>query len=209
MRRAPMPTGAGGSQARCTPLRTRNAPMDAHPLRKHSPHARGFTLVESLVVMAVASIGLAVGVPSYNALMRHQREAATTNLLSSFLASARSTAISYRIPTVVCPSLDKKECRDDSDWTQGWIMFFDPDGNRRPDLPEDLLRVEWAPSDPDLRIISTDGRPKITFLANGSAAGTNLTIRLCRGATSNAAVIVNQSGRTRVEKPRTSKGCAS
>ncbi|TAA10817.1 prepilin-type N-terminal cleavage/methylation domain-containing protein [Pseudoxanthomonas winnipegensis] len=183
--------------------------MNIRPSRKDRRHARGFTLVESLVVLAVASIGLAIGVPSYNALLRHQREAATTNLLSSFLASARSTAISYRIPTVVCPSLDKKECRDDSDWTQGWIMFFDADGNRRPDLSEDLLRVESAPRDPDLRILSTGGRPKITFLANGSAAGTNLTIRLCRGATSHASVIVNQSGRTRVEKPRTSKGCES
>ncbi len=168
---------------------------------------RGFSLIEATLIMAVASIGLAVGFPSYKRVIQHQRESATTNLLSSFMASARSTAITYRKPTIVCPNDGNNQCRDDSDWTQGWIMFYDPDGNHRPDGPDDLLRVEAAPRDADLRIVSTDGRPKVTFLANGSAAGSNLTIRLCRSGTARAAVIVNRSGRMRVEKPESAAGC--
>jgi len=170
---------------------------------------RGFSLIEATIVMAVASIGLAVGLPSYKTVIQHQRESAATNLLSSFMASARSTAVTYRKPTVVCPNDGHNQCRDDSDWTQGWIMFYDADGNHRPDGPDDLLRVEAGPRDAELRILSTDGRPRITFLANGSAAGSNLTIRLCRGGTARAAVIVNRSGRTRVEKPGKAAGCES
>jgi type IV fimbrial biogenesis protein FimT len=169
--------------------------------------ASGFSLIEAAVVMAVASIGLAIGLPSYKTVTQHQRESAATNLLSSFMASARSTAITYHKPTVVCPNDGSNQCRDDSDWTQGWIMFYDADGNHRPDGPDDLLRVEAGPRDPGLRIVSTSGRPRATFLANGSAAGSNLTIRLCRGGTAKAAVIVNRSGRTRVEKPDSPKGC--
>lgn len=186
--------------------------MDAQ-LTRHAlpaqPHRRirGFSLIEATVVMAIASAGLAIGLPSYKSVLQHQRESATTNLLSSFMASARSTAITYHKPTVVCPNDGNNQCRDDSDWTQGWIMFYDADGNRRPDSADDLLRVEAAPRDADLRILSTDGRPKVTFLANGSAAGSNLTIRLCRGGVAKAAVIVNRSGRTRTEKPNTSTGC--
>lgn len=167
----------------------------------------GFSLIEATIVMAVASIGLAIGLPSYRSVIQHQRESATTNLLSSFMASARSTAVTYHKPTVVCPNDGNNQCRDDSDWTQGWIMFYDADGNRRPDGPDDLLRVEAGPSDPELRVVSTSGRPKVTFLANGSAAGSNLTIRLCRSGTTRAAVIVNRSGRTRVEKPASAAGC--
>lgn len=168
---------------------------------------RGFSLIEAAVVMAVASIGVAIGLPSYKSVTQHQRESTTTNLLSSFMASARSTAIAYRKPTVVCPNDGNNQCRDDSDWTQGWIMFYDADGNRRPDDPDDLLRVEAGPSDPELRVVSSSGRPKVTFLANGSAAGSNLTIRLCRNGSARAAVIVNRSGRTRVEKADSATGC--
>ncbi|WDS36042.1 GspH/FimT family pseudopilin [Pseudoxanthomonas sp.] len=181
---------------------TRHA-LPAQPRRR----IHGFSLIEATVVMAVASIGLAIGLPSYKSVVQHQRESATTNLLTSFLASARSTAITYRKPTVVCPNDGNNQCRDDSDWTQGWIMFYDPDGNRRPDDPDDLLRIEAGPRDPELRIVSTSGRPKVTFLANGSAAGSNLTIRLCRNGTAKTAVIVNRSGRTRVGKPDNAAGC--
>jgi type IV fimbrial biogenesis protein FimT len=185
--------------------------MDARPARStrciSRRRARGFSLIEATVVMAVASIGLAIGLPSYRSVIQHQRESATTNLLSSFMASARSTAITYRKPTIVCPNDGHNQCRDDSDWTQGWIMFYDADGNHRPDFPDELLRVEAGPRDADLRIVSTSGRPKVTFLANGSAAGSNLTIHLCRGGKAKAAVIVNRSGRTRVERPDSPGGC--
>jgi len=51
------------------------------------------------------------------------------------MASARSTAITDRKPTVVCPNDGHNQCRDDSDWTQGWIMFRDGDGNHRRTTP--------------------------------------------------------------------------
>lgn len=185
--------------------------MDTRPARSNRRicprRAGGFSLIEATVAMAVVSIGLAIGLPSYTSVIEHQRESAASHLLSAFMASARSTAIADRKPTVVCPNDGHNQCRDDSDWTQGWIMFRDGDGNHRPDNADDLLRVEAAPRDAELRIVSTSGRPKVTFLANGSAAGSNLTIRLCRGGVAKAAVIVNRSGHTRVEKPDAASGC--
>jgi len=174
---------------------------------KHT-RCRGFTLLEASIVVTLVSLGVAVAIPSYHGLLQRQRESATTNLLTSFMASARSTAISYHTPTVVCPYDGQKGCRADSDWTQGWMMFYDPDGNRQPDLPDEILRMEHAPRDAGLRIVSTSGRPRATFLANGSAAGSNLTIRLCQGSTTRAAVIVNRSGRARVERTADDGACA-
>ena len=133
------------------------------------PHGstRGFSLIEAMVVMAVAAIGLAVGVPSYQGMIERTRISSAMHLLTAHMASARNTAISYRIPTVVCPSNQVGGCRTDGDWSQGWLMFFDPDGNRQPDLPQDILRDENAPIHPSLRIVSSSGRVQLRYLPDG------------------------------------------
>ena len=161
---------------------------------------RGFTLIEAIMVMMIASIWLVIGIPSYQALMENQRVSSAMHLLSAHMASARSTAITYRIPTVVCPSDRAGGCRSDGDWSHGWLMFFDPDGNRRPDSLQDVLREENAPIHPSLRIVSSRGRPQLRYLPDGRSAGSNLSVRLCRDDRLLGQVVVNNLGRVRTEK---------
>jgi len=151
---------------------------------------RGFTLIEAIMVMMIASLWLVIGIPSYQALMESQRVSSAMHLLSAHMASARSTAITYRIPTVVCPSDRAGGCRSDGDWSHGWLMFFDPDGNRRPDSLQDVLREENAPR----------GRPQLRYLPDGRSAGSNLSVRLCRDDRLLGRVVVNNLGRVRTEK---------
>ena len=166
------------------------------------PHGstRGFSLIEAMVVMAVAAIGLAVGVPSYQGMIERTRISSAMHLLTAHMASARNTAISYRIPTVVCPANQVGGCRTDGDWSQGWLMFFDPDGNRQPDLPQDILRDENAPIHPSLRIVTSSGRLQLRYLPDGRSAGSNLTVRLCREDKLMGRVTVNNTGRVRSER---------
>lgn len=188
----------------------------SHRLTLHDPQrarlqprraAPGFSLIETLVVMAVTAIGLAIGVPSYQGMTERARISSATHLLTAHMASARTTAISYRIPTVVCPSDRAGGCRTDGNWSQGWLMFFDADGNRQPDTPQDILRDENAPIHPSLRIVSSSGRVQLRYLPDGRSAGSNLTVRLCREDILLARVIVNNAGRVRSEKASATTPC--
>jgi type IV fimbrial biogenesis protein FimT len=174
-----------------------NKPTDCSTSR--SQGSEGFSLVEALVVMAISAIGLLIGVPSYRSLMEHQRASSAMHLLTAHMASARNTAISYRIPTVVCPSNRAGGCRMDGDWSQGWLMFFDADGNRQPDTREDVLRDENAPIHPSLRIVSSKGRPQLRYLPDGRSSGSNITVRLCHEDELLGLVVINNAGRIRSE----------
>lgn len=167
----------------------------------------GFSLVEALTVMAVTAIGLVVGVPSFQGLSERARVSSAMHLLTAHMASARSTAITYRMPTVVCPSNRAGGCRTDGNWSEGWLMFFDKDGNRRPDAREDILRDENAPIHPSLRIMSSSGRPQLRYLPDGRSSGSNLTVRLCREDMLLAQIIVNNAGRVRSETMSGAKPC--
>ena len=168
----------------------------------------GFSLVEALTVMAITTIGLLVGVPSFQGMSERARVSSAMHLLTAHMASARSTAITYRIPTVVCPSNRTGGCRTDGDWSQGWLMFFDKDGNRQPDVREDILRDENAPIHPSLRILSSTGRPQLRYLPDGRSSGSNITVRLCREDELLAQIIVNNAGRVRSETVSGTKPCA-
>ena len=84
---------------------------------------------------------------------------------------------------------------------------FDPDGNRQPDLPQDILRDENAPIHPSLRIVSSSGRVQLRYLPDGRSAGSNLTVRLCREDKLMGRVIVNNGGRVRSERASGSTPC--
>ena len=167
----------------------------------------GFTLVELIITLAIAGIGLVIGVPSYQGLVERQRASSAMHLLTAHMASARITAITYRIPTVVCPSDRAGGCRRDGDWSQGWLMFFDADGNRSPDVRQDILRDENAPIHPSLRILSSSGRSQLRYLPDGRSAGSNISVRLCREDVLLGTVVVNNVGRIRSETPDGSRPC--
>ncbi len=168
----------------------------------------GFTLLELMVTLMIAVICLSLGVPSYQYVMRKQRTDTALHLLTSFFASARATAIAHRRITGVCPT-DGIEpvCTPGGDWSHGWLMFMDADGNRQPDAPEDVLRIENVPLHGSLRMLSSSGRPQIRYLPDGRSAGTNLTVRVCTEELLLGEVIVSNTGRSRVTHPDGSGLC--
>jgi len=84
----------------------------------------GFTLVELLVVVAVAAVLLAFAAPQFGAAARETRRTSAVNGLLGTLQLARSEAIKRSTRVVVCAhAAGAGDCGDD--WSEGWIAFVD------------------------------------------------------------------------------------
>jgi type IV fimbrial biogenesis protein FimT len=169
---------------------------------------RGFTLVETLAVLAVAVILVSVAVPSFGALTRSTRVSSASNELLASLLLTRSEAIKRRHRVVMCRSGDGLSCAATGAWEQGWIVFADLDGDAERDAAEPLLLVQPAVST-SLRLTGTSPVAKyVSYAPNGSTklvgggfqAGTLTVCSRTAGASEGRQIVVNSTGRPRTQK---------
>lgn len=171
---------------------------------------RAFSLHEALVALTVVSTIATVAVPSFRHLITSQRMTGAINSLVTGLHLARSEAIKHRKHAVLCPSLDGRACyisgSSHTVWEEGYLLYIDQNGNRKFDADEMAVRLFDATA--DLHIRSSAGRDHVTYLPNGMASGSNLTITFCdkHGRGTPRAVIVSNSGRPRVSTRNASGG---
>lgn len=94
---------------------------------------KGLSLIELMVVIAVAAILMSVGVPSFRDLIESQRLTATVNDFFAAINLARSEAIKRgrRVDLVPLSS--------DENWAKGWVVFIDDDDDQRPDPDEQVI----------------------------------------------------------------------
>ena len=177
-------------------------------MRKDAPGpAAGFSLMETMAVVAVAAILLALAMPGLQDLLERQRTRAALHLLATELALARNTAISRRTPVTVCPSSGNGLCRNDPDWSSGWLMYLDPKRGPQPGSPGSILQESRQPLHPTIRVRSTVGRLRVRYQPEGFSGGTNFTLRVCVGERLHGEVVVNNAGRSRTHRQADSLPC--
>lgn len=93
----------------------------------------GFTLIELMITLAIAAIVLAIGVPSFQGMMRNNRAAAQMNEFTSALNLARSEAVKRGVNVGLEPNT--------GGWAQGWTVFVDTDGNGSLTDAAETLRI--------------------------------------------------------------------
>jgi len=166
---------------------------------RHSPRMRqrGLTVIELMLTLSVIAVVASLAVPSFSDLIQRQRIVAAANQLVAGINLTRQRAVMDNAITRICPSVSGLDCDAGNRWDRGWIIFRDPNNQRRPESPELVLHV-GAPLD-ELHSDSA-GRTGIRYLPSGFATGTNLTIKLCdpHNPDNARAVIVSNSGRARV-----------
>lgn len=143
-------------------------------MRTMQSASRGFTLIEFMVVLALAAVILSLGVPSFNDFRRNSRITGIANDFLGAAQSARSEAIKRQLPVAVCPSDDPgaadATCTDGA--FLGWIVFVDADNDclRDPGNVEERV-VRTGPridtDAPSRRVTPVSNGVCASFAANG------------------------------------------
>ena len=182
--------------------------MDAPPLTPRSLRSSGVSLVEVLVCAFILATLSAIAIPPLNSLVERHRVDVATHILLQNLALTRATAVSRRSTTALCPTLNGSNCLPSNDWSDGWILFLDRDGNRHPDAPANIVHRAIAPVSRHLQLRSSAGRQQVRYLPDGRSAGSNLTISICnKKGRLLGSVVVNNAGRARSARPKTATTC--
>lgn len=155
----------------------------------------GFTLVEAMVAITVVAVVATLGLPAFVATLGAARASTTLHLLSADLAMARGTAVMRHANVVACPAdaTGGPGCGG-MDWSSGWRVFVDADGDLQPDA-DGLLRTTTPPAPDRMRLVAN--RSHLRYLKDGRSPHSNQTIVACSDDRLLARLVVNNLGRVR------------
>jgi type IV fimbrial biogenesis protein FimT len=134
--------------------------------------SRGITLLEVVVVMAIAATLMAIAVPSYRYVTNANRIAAEVNGLLGDLQYARGEAIKEGQTVTVCVSSNGTSCSGAAvaTWQNGWIVFSDANNDHTVDGGDVILRVQSTFTSTDT-FVANPATGYVTFNREGFATG--------------------------------------
>ncbi|RYX91048.1 MAG: prepilin-type N-terminal cleavage/methylation domain-containing protein [Comamonadaceae bacterium] len=172
---------------------------------------RGFTLIETIVTIALAALLLMVAAPAMTAYKRSSEMTSATNRLLAAVNATRGEAMKRGVTTLLVPSLGG------SDWSTGWTVFVDIDGTQA--LPAGgrgvIASTGALPSYVKVsgNGAASGGAPYLMFNASGysktkSGAFGALSFTLSRSDSPDSGasgmtrkIVISSTGRARVCKP--------
>lgn len=168
----------------------------------------GFTLIELMVTISIASILMFVAVPSF---VQFQRNAKLSEAVSAFISAAnaaRANAMKLGLNTYLVPN--------GANWSTGWFVFTDKNWNQTFDAGTDEVVLSHEALSSDITI-ATVGASSLTngyLLFNGSGYPRlkdggfgGGTIVMSNISPRSSSIIINPSGRVRSCKTD-STGCS-
>ena len=160
--------------------------------------ARGFTLIELMVVVALMAIILGLGIPSFRNLIEKMAVESEAKMIVEGLRTARLTAIEEKANVVVCASANGTSCSDP--WDNGFIVYRDSDNSGTLNGTEEVLFGHQF-RDSVIVITGSGQNQNFFFNNNGWSPGSADSLLVCAEAGTNRnayAVIINRAGRLRI-----------
>ena len=182
---------------------------------------RGFTLIELMVTLAIASVLMMVAAPSFVGFQRNSEMTSVTNSLLAATSAARAEAMKTGMNALVVAN------GDGSSWSAGWTVFVDRDRDNAYSATADTTVMVQAAT-PSYITITGNNNAALTpayimFSSSGYAKsyGTspgvpNLALSIVRNdvpsaqaAAETRRLVVGRSGRVRSCRPSTDSSCTS
>lgn len=152
--------------------------------------AKGFTLIELMVTLAVLAIILGIAIPSFSSMIRDNRIGSLSLELQGAIQLARSEAVKRRVNVIICRrNAAGNNCENGTDWASGWLVR---------QAGGDIIKVWDAAS----AITLTGPNAGVTFRPNGmTTASGNFTVTAagCTG-TQTRTIAVSATGTTQLTK---------
>jgi type IV fimbrial biogenesis protein FimT len=175
------------------------APTDGAP-----SISSGFTLIEMLIALGIASLLVALATPDWRSSNARAELRDRANALVEVMSVARSEAVKRGTRVDVCPSVDRMQCVADAGWDGGWLSLVNEAGVHPPPTHATVLRRE-GPARAGITIRAN--RPLadyVSFTSLGHArrhdgALQMGTFTVCRSGHEAFKVVLANSGRVRVD----------
>lgn len=159
---------------------------------------KGFTLVETLITIAILGIVMSMAMPNLTRFVTSMRVDNEIAKLQRFLLATRNAAINSGETVTVCP-LTSNSCS--SSWGNKVTIFIDVDGDGNFDSSDndEVLSVKDAINADDTLQFS---RNRVTYSPSGLSFGYNGTFAFCPANQSELSrgITVAGSGRVYVSK---------
>lgn len=166
---------------------------------------QGFTLLELLITLVIVAVMVAMGAPAMTGLLDRMRVEDAVSRWQADLTYARQAAATYNTMVTVCPvganSADgaggaEKSCADD--WSRGYSIFMDGDGNGAVNEGDEVLQRRPAVDQRD-HTRASDGMTLIRFDTEGftQTAGTLVYCPSDVASELSQGLVIRSTGQTR------------
>ena len=180
--------------------------------KQHTFSENGLTVLELIIILAAIAVVVLISVPGSSMLMGKYNMGKTTEDLMESLQTARYEAMRRHSIVRVCPSSTGRFCRRDGDWSQGWLIFSDGNGDG---VVQDIELLDAYDAPPATILIIPEGAVQnmASFDVSGLAEDPESqggVYHLCdlRGNIKSRLVNINNDGWIEMI-PGESKGCQS
>ena len=178
-----------------------------HPYKLRRQQARGFTLIEAMVSVAILAVLAALAAPSFRTITERMKVSTVTDEMSASLTLARGTAIQNNGNVTLRKLTDAEAgltgvCTTTQNWSCGWRVFRDTDGDGTLDAGEEI--VYTFPITNQVTVMRSVNGASMTANRWGQLAGVNavgFTISPTATGVSSPAtttLCVNSGGRIRL-----------
>lgn len=166
---------------------------------------QAFSLIELLTTLVVLGILLSIALPSLSTHIQHSRQTTQVNLMLGALYYARAKAITSRTMVSLCAG--DSSCGDSTRWHQQILIFSDTNRDGHFDEGDSLLHVASLAENYSWNWSNFRNQKHMSFKANGATHALNGTFTLCQNTQAIKRVVINLSGRAKLEPPTDSLHC--